>query len=295
GLTGGKGVKVVDSNLEGQLENLEDAKIYAKSVIENRIGGFSKVIVEEKLCGEEFTLQAFVDSKNVVPMPIVQDHKFACVGDTGPFTGGMGSYSCKNHLLPFMTKMDFENALKTLKQIVEALRKEGIYYRGILYGQFMLTKEESKIVELNVRFGDPEAMNVLPILETDFVETFEKTAQGKLGKTNFQNLATVCKYVVPKGYPTNPVKNKKIEGDFNASKVYFASVNEKKDGLYTTSSRALAFVGIAKTIEEAEKIAEKGASKIKGDVYYRWDIGKNNLIEKRIQHMKTVRGDLSAF
>ncbi len=294
GLTGGKGVKIVDPMLTGQLKDLEEAKDYARRVIEDRIGGQSKVLVETKLEGEEFTLQAFVDGETVLPTPLVQDNKFAYEGDTGPFTGSMGSFSDSSHLLPFMTATEFYEALRVMQNTVAALRKEGLQYRGALYGGFMLTSEGPKILEFNARWGDPEAMNVLPVLQDDFLEICWAMAQGTLGKLTprFEQRATVCKYLAPEGYPTNPVKGQRIEiGDVLGSPalVHFASVDERDGAIYMSSSRALACTGVADTMPQAEEIAEDAISKVRGPVFYRKDIGTAELIERRVAHMKRIR------
>jgi phosphoribosylamine--glycine ligase len=295
GLTGGKGVKIVAPELDGQLKNLEEAKKYARKVIEESVGGFNKVIVEEKLEGEELTLQAFVDSEgNITPMPLVQDHKFAFVGDDGPFTGGMGSYSDADHLLPFMNADDSARAIESMSQTVKALKKEEkTSFVGVLYGQFILTKDGPKLIEYNARFGDPEAMNVLPILKSDFVEVCNAMVSGNLPslEVEFENKATVCKYAVPKGYPTNPVKGERIEvADSGEAVMFYASVDEREGEIYMSSSRALAYVGIADTIASAERIAEKAVSQVRGSIHYRPDIGTSELIQRRIDHMMKLRG-----
>ncbi len=294
GLTGGKGVKIVDPRVSGQLKDLEEAKAYARKVIEERIGGAAKVLVEDLLIGEEFTLQAFVDGKHLVPTPIVQDNKFAYEGDTGPFTGSMGSFSDSNHLLPFMTAMDFYAALQVMERTVEALRKEGLRYKGALYGGFILTAETPKVLEFNARWGDPEVINVLPLFEGDFLDACWAMAEGKLRKLvpSFKNKATVCKYVAPQGYPIDPVKGGKVEiGDLGSSKalIHFASVDERDGEIFMSSSRALTCTGIADTMVEAERIAEDAISRIRGPVFHRPDIGTKRLLEKRVSHMNRIR------
>ncbi|AEH06570.1 phosphoribosylamine--glycine ligase [Methanothermococcus okinawensis] len=291
GLTGGKGVKVVGE----QLKDNEEAKKYAKEIFEKSIGG-GKLIIEEKLVGVEFTLHGFVDGKTITFMPAVQDHPHAYENDKGPITGGMGSYSCPNHSLPFLTEDDLNEAKEIMKNTVDAIKKEVGPYQGFLYGQFMLTADGPKIIEYNARFGDPEAMNLLPILKTDFLEVCNAIANGELDKLNieFENKATVCKYVVPEGYPLNPVKNKEIfvdEDKINeiGAILFYASINENDGKLYITGSRSAAVVGVADTIEEAEKIAENAIQYIKGDVFYRKDIGTLNLINKRIEKMNNLR------
>ncbi|MBI1969852.1 phosphoribosylamine--glycine ligase, partial [Candidatus Woesearchaeota archaeon] len=212
-------------------------------------------------------------------------------------TGGMGSYSCEDHLLPFLTEEEMEKAHGYNKKTIATIEKEtGQQYKGILYGGFMATKNGVKIVEYNARFGDPETMNALPILETDFFEIVQAICNGTLKeiktKITFANKATVCKYVVPEGYPDNPTKNEKIALGLVPQnvKAYFAAVDEREDGLYMTGSRAMAFTGIAESLEEAEKAAEFAASQVKGRVFHRRDIGTKELVEKRIRFMQLLRG-----
>jgi len=283
GLTGGKGVRVKGEHFSTRSE--------AEEIMESLIPAH-KIVIEEKLVGEEFTLQGFVDGNTVEPSPCVQDHKRAFEGDIGPNTGGMGSYSDKGYLLPFMDKKDYESALKIMVETVRALKKIGIEYRGILYGQFMLTENGVKLIEFNVRFGDPEAMNTLPIMKTNFLEVCEGIVEGKNVRVEFENKATVCKYLVPAGYPTNPKSGVKIEvnaGESENLKIFYASVDERDDGIYTTSSRAMALVGMGDDIYSAEETVERSISLIKGDLFYRSDIGKKELVEKRINHIKNLR------
>ena len=294
GLTGGKGVKVAGDHFD----SIEEAVEYAKEVIEKGIGGMHRVLIEEKVVGEEFTLQAFCDGKAIYPMPAVQDHKRLMEGDKGPNTGGMGSYSHKSGILPFMSQDDYEMATNILQKIVEALRKEGREYRGTIYGQFMLTADGPKVIEVNARFGDPEAMNVLPIMKSNFVEICDAMATGDLTRhyIDFDAKSTVCKYVVPPGYGINPKEGVPIEVDEDGIKkegalLFYASVNERDGKIYTTHSRSLAIVGIADEIEDAEKICEAGLKYVRGDVFIRHDIGKKEAIQKRIRHMKMLRGE----
>ena len=285
GLTGGKGVKVVGY----QLKDNEEAKEYAKALIEKD----GKVLVEERTDGVEFTFQVFTDGKKVIPMPLAQDYPHAYEGDVGPITGGMGSYSCENHLLPFVSKEDYHKAFETLKKTIEAMYKEGTPYKGILYGQFMLANDEPKIIEFNARFGDPEAMNVLPILKTSLVEIGEGIVDGNLKRAEFERKATVVKYIAPKGYPTDPIRGVQIQISEDkireeGAKIYYASVDENFTML---GSRALAIVGIADSLEEAEKIASAGIKHVKGEIFYRADVGTKESIAKRIELMKTIRGE----
>lgn len=292
GLTGGKGVKIMGEHLN----NKDDVIKYAKQVIENKIGGATKVIIEEKLMGEEFTFQVFCDGEKIVPMPVVQDHKRAYEGDVGPNTGGMGSYSQANHLLPFLEKREYEESLRIIQKTVDAMRFEENPYKGILYAQFMLTPQGPKILEFNCRFGDPEAMNVLPLLKTNFVEICFSVTDGNLNqkKIEFDEKATVCKYIVPKGYGVKSLEGEEIIVDEkkikkSGAELFYASVNEKNGRIYTTSSRSLGIVGIADDIGKAEIISEEALKHVKGNLYMRHDIGKKESIEKKIQHMKELR------
>ena len=294
GLTGGKGVRVSGDHFTGINEAME----YIKEVIDKKIGGKAKVLIEEKAVGEEFTLQAFSDGTTILPLHAVQDHKRLLPDDNGPNTGGMGSYSCDNGLLPFLTKSDYEEGAAILQKVIEALDKEGCRYIGPIYGQFMLTTDGIKIIEINARFGDPEAMNVLPILETDFVDICKSMIDGNLGrkKLKINNKSTVCKYVVPEGYGFKSMIGEKIFVNENeiaqtGSRLFYASVNKGNDYVYTTSSRSLAVVGISDSLSNAENICEKALKHVKGDhIFIRHDIGTPELIDKRIQHINKLRG-----
>lgn len=286
GLTGGKGVKVQGDHYHTK----EEALKYCEEVLKDH----PSVIVEEKFEGEEFSLQCFTDGKNIFATPPAQDHKRVFVDDKGPNTGGMGSYTCEDHLLPFLKQEEVNKALEITKKVAEAIYKEtGNYYKGVMYGGFVVTKKGVKLVEYNARLGDPEAMNVLPIMKTDFLEICKGIIDGTLDKVkaDFEQKATVCKYVVPEGYPVNPAKGKKVEiVDIPKDvKVYYASVDKKEDGLYMSGSRAIAFVGISTNMEEAEVATENAVSSVKGPVFHREDIGTKELIDKRVKHMEELR------
>jgi len=294
GLTGGKGVRVSGDHFKG----VNGALDYVKEVIDNKIGGKARVLIEEKAVGEEFTLQAFSDGYTILPLHAVQDHKRLLPGDKGPNTGGMGSYSCDDGLLPFLSKTEYEEGAAILQKIIEALNKEGCKYIGPIYGQFMLTVNGPKIIEINARFGDPEAMNVLPLLDTDFVDICRSMIDGSLNKIKLKikKKSTVCKYIVPEGYGIKSMVGENIYVDEDKIKstgsiLFYASVN-KDDGLVkTTSSRSLAVVGISNSIDNAERICEEALSYIKGDhIFLRHDIGTKELIEKRIKHMAEIHG-----
>jgi len=291
GLTGGKGVKVQGEHLH----TIEDIMEYINEIFENNIGG-AGVILEERAIGEEFTQMVFCDGKTIVPMPLVQDHKRAYEGDIGPNTGGMGSYTDADHLLPFVTASERKEALSILQDIVDAMRKEGCPYRGPMYGQFMLTVNGPKIIEINARFGDPEAMNVLPILETSFSELCTEMATGKLRKDiRFSKKATVCKYVVPEGYGVKsraglPISVNEPRIIECGSVMFYANIDVVDGKLVTGTSRSVGVVGIADTIEGAERNCESALKYVKGDaITVRHDIGKRELVQKRVDHMKELR------
>ena len=280
GLTGGKGVRVIGE----QLSPAEATEYLRES-------DYDRVVLEERLVGEEFTVQALVADGEVRATPAVQDHKRAYEGDEGPNTGGMGSYSAATRELPFMTEADYDAAVSIIEDTVEALDD----YTGVLYGQFMLTAEGPKVVEFNARFGDPEAMNSLPILDTDFLDVLTAARDGELPELAFADQATVCKYAVPSGYPEDPDAGAKVNIDPESAGdalLFYASVDERNDGIYTTTSRAFAVVGVAESIETAEEIAADAlASADTAGLRVRHDIGTPELVESRVAHMADLRED----
>ena len=286
GLMGGKGVKVSGDHLHSHDEALD----YCTKLV-NRGGSF---VVEEKLIGEEFSLMSFCDGEHLAHMPPVQDHKRAYEGDEGPNTGGMGSYSDADHSLPFLTDDDISHAQQINETTAQALKKEfSEGYKGVLYGGFIATADGVKLIEYNARLGDPEAMNVLPLLESDFVEVCHGIVNGNLDERNvsFSRRATVCKYAVPEGYPDSPVKGEPIDVSSvtDTSQLYYASVDMKDGTLIEAGSRTVAYVGIAGSLVKAEAKAEGEISKVRGPLFHRTDIGTTELIQKRVEHMQTLR------
>ncbi|RBI64391.1 phosphoribosylamine--glycine ligase [halophilic archaeon] len=289
GLTGGKGVRVV-----GDQVTAEEAKEYLRN------SDYDRVVLEERLVGEEFTVQAFVADGQLRVTPAVQDHKRAYEGDEGPNTGGMGSYSDAGLELPFLTEGDYREAVSVLEATVDAL--DG--YKGVLYGQFMLTAEGVKVVEFNARFGDPEAMNTLPVLNTDLLDVLVAARDGEdLPQLSFAPKATVCKYAVPEGYPTDPEAGAKVrideesaaraaEGSDGEAILYYASVDEREDGIYTTTSRSFAVVGVSDTIADAERVAEDALA-VAGEegLRVRHDVGTDDLVQRRVDHVAELRGE----
>lgn len=291
GLTGGKGVMVQGDHFSTRQEAL--------AICRSILSEHAWVTIEEKMEGEEYSLQCLTDGKTVVATPPVQDHKRRFNDDKGPNTGGMGSYSCADHRLPFLEPKDIEAGLAITQQVAEAVYREtGKRYCGIMYGGFMITRQGVRLLEYNARFGDPEAMNILPLLNTDFIDLCQAIIEGSLDriKIEFAAQATVCKYIVPQEYglpqgsPDAPAREEKIEiGPLSGARLYYSSVDGREDGLYMTASRAIGVVGIAAELAEAEKIAETAANAIKGAVSHRSDIGTQALIEKRVRHMQQLR------
>ncbi|MFD1633791.1 phosphoribosylamine--glycine ligase [Haloplanus ruber] len=288
GLTGGKGVRVT-----GDQVTKAEAKAYLRDA------DYDRVVLEERLVGEEFTVQGFVANGDLRVTPAVQDHKRAYEGDEGPNTGGMGSYSDSSPTLPFMDADDYEAAVDVLRATVDALPD----YKGVLYGQFMLTADGVRVVEFNARFGDPEAMNTLPVMETPFLDVLVAAREGNpLPDLEFSSRATVCKYAVPAGYPADPEAGARITVDEESAAsaaaehgtdagealLFYASVDAQADGLYTTTSRAFAVVGVDGTITDAETIADAALSGGDG-LRVREDIGKPSLVQRRIDHVERLR------
>jgi len=290
GLTAGKGVKVLGDHFLTAEEGLE----YARAVLLQS----GRVQIEEKLEGQEFSLQTITDGVDVVHCPIVQDHKRAFEGDRGPNTGGMGSYSCADFALPFLEGTDVAAAQAINERVIEALASEtGERYKGVLYGGFMATRDGVALIEYNARFGDPEAMNVLPLLDADFVELCSAVAAGTLGSvpSAFMPKATVCKYIVPAGYPDTTGEAEEIVvpseyRDGDEVKWYWAASQRRDDGrTYMSRSRAGAVVGIGDTLAAAERAAEDAAQAVVGPVRYRADIGREDTIAARCDHMRRLR------
>lgn len=286
GLMGGRGVKVAGDHLPTFADGLR----FCEEVLK----GGQTFVIEEKLVGQEFSLMCFCDGNTAVPMPVVQDHKRAYVDDKGPNTGGMGSYTDANHSLPFLLQEDVAQAKAINEQVFQALMKEvNDKFIGILYGNFIITKNGLYVIEFNARFGDPEAMNVLSLLESDFTAVCQAMVTGNLKEKDvvFGKLATVCKYVVPKGYPEEPLAGVPIDiaAVKNKACLYLSAVNHIDGLILAMGSRTAAYVGVAKTISEAEEISEREVRGIAGPLYHREDIGTERLIQRRMDEMRRLR------
>lgn len=293
GLTEGLGVRVFGE----QLNDGNEVRGYIQQVIKKRIGGSSKVIIEEKIEGEEFTVQCFVHGKHILPTPAVQDFKKLLPGEKGPNTASMGSYSQQGHLLPFLKEEDYEKALEIIRGTLEGFKKEtGRTCSGFLYGQFMATANGVKLIEYNFRPGDPEWMNTVIVLKNNLLDIILKLFQGEEQELHFENQATVCKYIVPEGYPEKLYQNlevylnEKAIQKIDGLRYYYSCGLDDAGKLNGGTERGIAFVAKAPTIEEANEKVEKAISLVKGEFYYRKDIGTKELIYSKVEHVNRLRG-----
>jgi phosphoribosylamine--glycine ligase len=267
-LTGGKGVKISGEHLK----TAHEVEEYALE----RIASDGLVVLEERLIGREFTLQAFSDGNRVEVMPLVRDFKRALDGDKGPNTGSMGSYSCPDHGLPDLSDSSVQEGVDIMKATVDSLSSSVGRFRGVLYGGFMETDRGVYLLEYNVRLGDPEAMNVLALLRKPLIQVGWEIVDGRLSKTYFERMATVCVYLVPKGYPTNPTENSEVRiGEIKDSQLFFASVHEEDGVIRTTGSRSIALLGLGKTVKEAREKVYNDTTNVEGELFYRKDIAAN--------------------
>ncbi len=263
-----------------------------------------KVIIEEKVEGEESSFQTWCDGKSLVAMPETRDYKRAFDGDKGPNTGGMGSYRSEEDYLPFMTQSDRETEIEIATKIFHRLREsgEGSSLRGTpFYIAFIHTAGTPKILEINSRPGDPEIMAVLPTLEDDFVDICFGMVNGTLKKPSFRREAAVLTYAVPltyggyrEHYTGSSVVNleqvyKLAEAHESRLRVYPGSIELKDNLTYTLKSRTVGVLGIGKSIEEARDTSLKGVRHIDGPLWNRWDIASERHIAYCKEHMKRLR------
>jgi phosphoribosylamine--glycine ligase len=209
----------------------------------------------------------------------------------------MGSYSQRDHLLPFLSASMRDRALDVLRRIVEALRREGLDYRGVLYGGFMLTAAGPMLLECNARFGDPEALNVLTLYEEgDFESLLYGVAVGRVDPNwvRFRLRATACKYVVPVGYGAAPQAGTVVELDepaIDASGVhlFFGAVEEEGPGRVRLGpGRGVALVGEASAIYESGARVEAALKYVRGTFYLRHDIASKEDLTRRMERMRRL-------
>ena len=276
GLTGGTGVRIMGEHFDSR----DDAVEYARRVLSEHIGGEGGLVIEELLVGHEFTLLCFADGTTLRPMPMARDYKRAYDGDHGPNTGSMGSYSIAGGLLPYVGQAERDEALSVMRDITAAMQSEGDPYRGIMYGQFMLTQKSVRLIEINARFGDPEAINVLTLLDSDFYEICRAMVAGRLPEADvrFKDAATVCVYVTPRGYGENAEAGAELRLDEDAIAAqgvipFFAKVDEVDGRILTTRSRAIGLLALADSVAEARLQVAEALKAISGPYHARSDIG----------------------
>jgi phosphoribosylamine--glycine ligase len=276
GLAQGKGVFVCDEPSEGILaaEKIMCAKIFGQAG--------AKVIVEDKLLGEEASILAFVDGRNIYVMESSQDHKPIGDGDTGPNTGGMGAYSPA----PIVTeKLMKQITREILVPAVDGMNRNDTPYKGVLYVGIMVTAGGPRVLEFNVRFGDPETQPILARLKSDLLEVMLAVCHGRLDKITLQwdERAAVCVVMASDGYPGDYQKGKIITGLEEAARmrdvVVFQAGTAKKDGeIVTEGGRVLGVTALGSTVKEAKVTAYEAVGKITFDgAYYRRDIAEKAL------------------
>ncbi len=259
GLAAGKGVVVASSEAE------------ALEAVDECFGGHfgaagATVVIEEGLTGPECSLLVFTDGRTMRPMATAQDHKRAYDGDLGPNTGGMGCYSP----VPIVTPAELDEMTADMRRAVDGLAQEGIDYRGVLYGGFMLTPRGPRVLEFNARFGDPETQVILPRLETDLVDVMMAVAQGRLDEVELKwsDSWAVTVVLTSKGYPVAYEKGFAITGVADAEAldgvtVYHAGTALGEDGvLRTAGGRVLDVTATGPTFAEARDLAYRACDLI---------------------------------
>lgn len=267
GLAAGKGVTValdLEEALNSLKEMLEDSKFGEAS---------ATVVVEEFLAGEEFSLMAFVNGENVVPLEIAQDHKRAFDGDKGPNTGGMGAYSP----VPQISEHDIQLAVETIvKPAAKALVKEGRSFCGILYAGLIQTEKGPKVIEFNARFGDPETQVVLPRMKSDLVQIMLDVMNGNTPEIEWDTQSMLGVVVASNGYPEAYEKGAQLNGlDEVGGFVFHAGTEMGASGRFLTNGGRVLLVGAkADTLANAQASVYEELAKLHCDgVFYRKDIG----------------------
>jgi phosphoribosylamine--glycine ligase len=274
---------------------------------------YSSVIIEEKVDGEESSFMAFCDGKHFIPLPDTRDYKRAFDDDKGPNTGGMGSYKDADDKLPFLTAADRTAELELGNKIFNGWKakiSDDSALRGVpLYLAFMHTGSGIKVLEINSRPGDPEIINILPIIKDDFVDVCLKMIDGNLSGIELEKSATVLTYKVPPDYggymdvyPTQvdksalntPVDLSKAYGLAkkygDKIRIYPGSMELQGGKTFALKSRAVGVLAIGGSIEEAREISQEGAKTITGGALWnRTDIASKQHIAKSISHIECLR------
>jgi phosphoribosylamine--glycine ligase / phosphoribosylformylglycinamidine cyclo-ligase len=280
GLCGGKGVLVQDVNFK----TIDDINY---DIIQKN----SKVVIEEKLVGEEFSLMSLTDGYgNIRHFPPIQDYKKLYDNDEGPNTGSMGCLIDKDNTLPFLNSKDIETAQIINNQVIGELNKHrecnnlNIGYCGILYGSFMKTSDGIMVIEYNARFGDPECIIALELLKTNFFLLCQEIAQGKLiSKLDFSKNACMCVYLVPKGYSEKTINDDKFDiyfnnkDDINSNKIFYSNIHKTTNHIYSLSSRTIAIIETDDSLYKCYHKIYNFIKNIKGNLFFRKDIGKKYL------------------
>ena len=264
GLAAGKGVVIATT--------MEEAEATLRDMLLDTKFGEGRVVIEEFLTGEEFSLMCFVAGNKICAMPVAQDHKRAYDNDEGPNTGGMGAYT----ELPFITEEDHAYAMENIMQrVADAMVEEGTPFTGVLYGGLMKTPNGIKVIEFNARFGDPETEVVLPRLKSDAIDVFMAVASNEQPTAEWSEGATLGIVLASKGYPGDYTKGHVIRGVENVeSKVYHMGTAMKDGELVTNGGRVLFVVAEAATLREAQQKAEADVQRIECDnLFHRTDIG----------------------
>jgi phosphoribosylamine--glycine ligase len=255
GLTGGKGVKVMGPHLADHAA----AAAYARELLEGGGAGES-VLVEERIDGAEFTIQAISDGRTVVFPNSTYDYPYRFDGDRGPGTGGMGSLSLPEPALPFMTAEHYRQACSIVEAVIERLGAIGRHFTGVMNSGFFATADGVRVIEFNARFGDPECMNIMSLFEGDWTEVMARICAGELTPADvpLRNDASVVLYLVSPDYALRQggpyefsLNREQIEAQ--GGHVFFSSATALGEGSYRTvgTSRAVALASTAPTLEQA--------------------------------------------
>ena len=193
----------------------------------------------------------------------------------GVLTGG-GDCPGLNAAIRATTKTAIKEGYEIMIDTIKKLDEKGISFKGVLYGGFMETQNDVYLLEYNARLGDPEAMNVLTLLQEPLLDVSWKIIDGKLSQQSFEKKATVCVYLVPEGYPVDPIRDSVITIDKpEFSELYYASVHEEDGIVKTTGSRSIALLAKGNSVQDARKKVYEDVPNISGDLFYRRDIGVN--------------------
>lgn len=275
GLAAGKGVIIP--------QTVEEAEEVVTDMLSGKAFGSAgtEVVIEEFMDGEEVSYFALADGETYLPLTSAQDHKRVGDGDTGPNTGGMGAYSPAHFMTPELEQKIID---KVIKPTVDGMKKDGTPFKGILFAGLMIKNNEPKLIEFNIRFGDPECQPILMRLESDLVELLLATDQGALSdyqdKVKWSDRATLCVVMASKGYPGSYEKGTEIKNtddlkSLEAVQLFHAGTMKDNSGaLVNSGGRVLGIVGIGDTIAQAQDMAYAGVDKIDWpDGFCRRDIG----------------------